>query len=241
MAIRHLLAPALLLAALPLSLPADPPPWAPAHGWRANQGDGGDYEYECERKYKSKKGKYEYKEKCKSKSKSKNKHKSHGRGRDDDDDEYGYARVERDAEDYSQRSAALGIPGGTCNKDVLVGLLGAAGGGFLGSKVGGGDGQLAATAAGTVIGYIVGSSLGRYMDDVDQSCVGQALERASDRQTVAWTGGQRDSRYEVTPTRTYRSDERFCRDYVMDAMVDGRTDTVRGTACRNPDGSWTRI
>jgi len=234
---RHLLAPALaLLVCMPLAAPADPPPWAPAHGWRAERGGGG---YECEYEEKYKKGKYEYKEKCKGKGKDKDKHRRKGRhGHDDDHDR---VRADRDYDDYQRHSAATGIPQGTCNRDVIGGLLGAAGGGFLGSKVGKGDGQLAATAAGTVIGYIIGSSVGRFMDDVDQGCVGQALERAPDRQTVAWTDGRRDSRYEVTPTRTFRNDGRYCRDYVLDAMIDGRADTVRGTACRNPDGSWTRI
>ena len=232
MTIRHLLAASLaLLVALPQAAVADPPPWAPAHGWRAKH-DGDDYE--CEYKKKHKRGKYEYKEKCKTK--RRNKKRRHA-----SDDDRQRVRAERDYEDYRQRSTAMGIPSGTCNKDVLVGLLGAAGGGFLGSKVGKGDGQLAATAAGTVIGYIVGSSLGRYMDEGDQGCVGQALERAPDRQTVAWTDGRSDSRYEITPTRTFRNDGRYCRDFVMDALVDGRPDTVRGTACRNPDGSWTRI
>jgi surface antigen len=224
MAISHLLAASLaLLVALPQAAVADPPPWAPAHGWRAKH-DGGDYE--CEYKEKHKKGKHKHKHKYKEKCKTKGRNKKHRHASDDN---------------YRQRSTAMGIPSGTCNKDVLVGLLGAAGGGYLGSKVGKGDGQLAATAAGTVIGYIIGSSLGRYMDEVDQGCVGQALERAPDRQTVAWTDGRSASRYEVTPTRTFRNDGRYCRDFVMDALVDGRSDTVRGTACRNPDGSWTRI
>ena len=232
MKIRPLVAPvAALLMSLPLAAPADPPPWAPAHGYRAKHGGG----YECEYKEKYKKGKYEYKEKCKSRGRRKGRH-----GHDDDDDHHRVYR-ERDYEDYRHRTSAMGIPQGTCNKDVLGGLIGAAGGGFLGSKVGKGDGQLAATAAGTVIGYIIGSSVGRFMDDVDQSCVGQVLERAADRQTVAWTDGRRDSRYEVTPMRTFRNDGRYCRDFVMDAMIDGRPDTVRGTACRNDDGSWTRI
>jgi len=222
---HHLLtALVMLLFALPGVTAADPPPWAPAHGWRTQ--NGGDDSYECEYKYKSKKGKYEYKEKCKSRKRPRGYHEN--------------VNAERDVELYEQRGSALGIARGACNKEIVLGLLGAAGGGFLGSRVGKGDGQLAATAAGTVFGYLVGSSLGRYMDEADQSCVGQVLERAPDRQTVAWTDAQRDARYEVTPTRTYRNDGRYCRDYVMDAVVDGRPQTVNGTACRNPDGTWTR-
>jgi surface antigen len=222
---RHLQAAlAGLLLGLPLAAPADPPPWAPAHGWRAQHGD--DDGYECESKYKEKKGRYEYREKCK----RKGKHRRRGR----------HEHVDHDVERYEDYGRAVGIASGSCHKEVVGGLIGAAAGGLLGSQVGKGDGRLAATAAGTVLGYIVGSSVGRSMDEVDQGCVGQVLERAPDRQTVAWTDDRRDSRYEVTPTRTYREGERYCRDYVMDAMVDGRPESVTGTACRNPDGTWSR-
>lgn len=135
---------------------------------------------------------------------------------------------------------ALGIRRGTCQREVLGGMLGGAVGGVLGARIGDGEGRLAATAAGAVIGYLVGSAIGRSMDELDEACVGQALERAPDRRTVAWVDRGEQARYELTPTRTFLDGGRTCRDYVIDALVDGRAQRVSGTACRNEDGSWSR-
>ncbi len=177
---------------------ADPPPWAPAHGYRSQHGG-------------------------KAKGKDKHTYRHEGAAR------------------YESTGRALGIPEGTCHRELLGGLLGGAVGGVLGSRVGKGDGQLAATAAGAVAGYIIGAAIGRSMDQVDEACVGQALERAQDRRTVAWVDPDRGARYELTPTRTFQRRGRYCRDFVMDALVDGARREVTGTACRNDDGSWTRV
>jgi surface antigen len=45
----------------------------------------------------------------------------------------------------------------------------------------------------------------------------------------------------VTPTRTYKTAERDCRDFEQTVVVDGQDETVRGTACREPDGTWRAL
>ena len=77
------------------------------------------------------------------------------------------------------------------------------------------------------------------MDQVDQNCVGQALERAETGQTVAWINPETSTRYQVTPIRTYQdSRNRYCREYTTRGTIDGRVEQLYGTACRQPDGSW---
>ena len=74
------------------------------------------------------------------------------------------------------------------------------------------------------------------MDEADRYCTGQVLERANERQTVAWTNPDTRTHYQVTPVKTYESQGRYCREYVTYSEVDGRTQ--HGKACRQPDGSW---
>lgn len=50
-------------------------------------------------------------------------------------------------------------PVASASADVLGGLIGAATGGWVGSHIGDGRGQLAATAAGTLLGYGIGDNL----------------------------------------------------------------------------------
>ncbi len=178
---------------------AEPPPWAPAHGYRAK-----------------------HKAKHKHKHKHKRRH-SHGH-------------------DYDRAALAIpdvGIDLGSCNRDILGGIIGGAAGGIVGSQIGQGDGNTVAIIAGTAIGALIGGAIGRHMDEVDQACVGQALEQAGTGQRVTWHDPDRTTHYAVTPTKTYqRADQRYCREYTAEAIVGNEVKEVYGTACRQADGSW---
>ena len=56
---------------------------------------------------------------------------------------------------------------------------------------------------------------------------------------IAGTGN--NASITVTPTRTYDASSGPCREYTMDATVDGKRDKVQGTACRQPDGTWKSV
>lgn len=132
----------------------------------------------------------------------------------------------------------FGIPIGTCSREAVGAILGGAVGAAVGSRVGAHEDRQLATVTGAVIGVLVGRSIGRSMDDADQACTGQVLERASDRQSVMWRNPDTRVQYQVTPTRTYQRDGRYCREYTTNATVGGSRQTLYGTACRNADGSW---
>jgi len=117
-------------------------------------------------------------------------------------------------------------------------VIGAIAGGVLGNKVGSGSGRVAATIAGTILGGYIGGGLGREMDENDRYRANQALEDAPTNQTTSWSNPDTGHDYAVTPTRTYYSDSRPCREYTTEAWIGGKKQTVYGTACRNDDGSW---
>lgn len=130
---------------------------------------------------------------------------------------------------------------GKCDKATLGAVLGAAAGGAVGSKFGKGDGKILTSVGGAIIGALIGGNIGRAMDQVDQNCVGQVLERAPTGTTVRWQDPDKAADYKVTPTKTYqRSDGRFCREYQTRIVIDGRVENAHGTACRNADGSWEK-
>ena len=187
-----------------------PPPWAPAHGYRGKQGDS----HEGER---------------------------HGDGHHGDD--HGTVVVVAPGPAVVQPPAVyvapFGIDVGRCNREAVGSVLGGALGGLAGSAVGGGHGKTAAIIGGTVIGILVGGSVGRAMDQIDQACVGQVLEHATDGRTVQWKDPDSGVTYNTAPTGTYQDGEgRYCREYQTSAVIGGKTQKVYGTACRQPDGSW---
>jgi len=120
---------------------------------------------------------------------------------------------------------------------VVGGVLG----GLLGAQVGDGSGQLAAAAAGALLGAYLGGNVGRSMDATDRAMTQQTLEAAPTGQHTTWQNPDTGNRYDVTPTRTYQEAGRPCREYTTEAWIDGKRETVRGTACREPDGSWRAI
>jgi surface antigen len=111
-------------------------------------------------------------------------------------------------------------------------------GGVLGHQVGHGAGRTVATIGGAALGAFLGSNIGRKMDRDDQNKAFQALERSPDGRSTSWRNPNNDQIYSVTPTRTYEGGSGPCRDFTTVTEIDGREETVHGTACRQPDGTW---
>ena len=92
--------------------------------------------------------------------------------------------------------------------------------------------------AGTLIGGYIGGQVGRQMDDSDRYRAGQALEATPTNQSTSWRNPDSGTEYKVTPTRTYYDEQQPCREYTTEAWIDGKRETVYGTACRQTDGPW---
>ncbi len=118
-------------------------------------------------------------------------------------------------------------------------IIGGALGGMLGNEIGGGGrGETAAIILGTMVGAAIGGSIGRSMDETDRLRANMALENVRTGVATSWRNPDTNTQYALTPTRTFESSYGPCRDFTVQAMVDGRRDEVTGTACRQPDGSW---
>lgn len=125
---------------------------------------------------------------------------------------------------------------------VFGGLAGAA----IGSQVGHGWGTALAMTAGVVGGALLGQHLGSRLDKADRYEQGQAatnaFESAPSGQTVPWSNPDSGHSGEITPTRTYQqADGTYCREFASKVVIEGETETVYGTACRNPDGTWRTV
>ncbi|MCS3902326.1 surface antigen [Methylohalomonas lacus] len=127
-----------------------------------------------------------------------------------------------------------------CNptKQDIGTVAGAGAGAAVGSQIGDGTGQLAAVAIGTLVGGYIGGSIGKTMDDVDRMKMNQALEKQPTGRASTWENPDTGHNYSVTPTETYQRNDRPCRDYTTEAVIDGQREVVHGTACRESDGRW---
>lgn len=138
-----------------------------------------------------------------------------------------------------------GCSGDGPNKSDAGLAVGAVAGGLLGNTIGKGNGRVAATAIGAVIGGIVGSEVGRSMDQQDRMMAQQAefdaLERGQSGVARQWKNPDNGRYGEVVPSRPYKRNAADCRDYTHKIYMEGQPQVMRGTACRNGDGSWTNV
>lgn len=139
--------------------------------------------------------------------------------------------------------AACG-PEGPSKADTGL-AVGAVAGGILGNQIGSGGGRVAATAIGAVIGGIVGSEIGRSMDQQDRMLAQQAeyeaFERGQSGVVRQWRNPDNGHYGEVIPTRPYKRGMADCRDYTHKVYINGQPQAMRGTACRNADGTWSSV
>ena len=127
-------------------------------------------------------------------------------------------------------------------KQALGGLSGAALGGLLGAQFGAGTGRLATTGAGVLIGGLIGSEIGRSMDETDRIRANQAINESYSApigDSITWNNPGTGNFGAVTPTRdgTSRSGQ-YCRELQQTITVNGRNQQGVGVACQQADGTW---
>lgn len=144
-------------------------------------------------------------------------------------------------------SACAGDPStGTGPKENTGTLVGALAGGLIGSQIGGGTGErVAAGVAGAAIGGLVGNRIGASMDEEDKRRIYaaqmQALDAGASGAPVAWRNPNSGRYGSVVAGPAYDQSGMRCRQYTHTIYINGQPQAARGTACRNPDGSWTPV
>jgi surface antigen len=130
-------------------------------------------------------------------------------------------------------------------KQTVGTIAGGVAGGLVGSQIGSGSGKLVAVGAGTLIGAFLGGQIGASLDETDRLYAEQTYYNALESQPTGYTSSWRNPNSgnygTVTPTRTYVRGGTDCRDYEQTIYVQGRPQTGVGTACRNPDGTWSIV
>lgn len=133
-------------------------------------------------------------------------------------------------------------------RQIGGGLLGAGAGGLAGAALAKNSGsatRAAATGIGAVLGLVVGSEIGRYMDEQDQQRSYGAWDQAARGpvgQPVRWNNPDSGNYGTVVPVRDgYHQSGAYCREFQQTIVVGGRTERAYGTACQQPDGSWRTL
>jgi surface antigen len=119
-------------------------------------------------------------------------------------------------------------------------------GGLVGNAIGGSAGnRFAGTLIGAAVGGLIGNRIGASLDDEDRrrayAAQMQALEAGPSGAPVAWRNPDSGRYGNVVPGPAYQASGGTCRQFTDTIFIDGQPQTERGTACRNPDGTWTAV
>lgn len=128
-------------------------------------------------------------------------------------------------------------------KQTMGAIAGAGLGALAGSQIGGGKGQLAAVAIGTLAGGWFGSEIGKSLDKADQAYAAETVQNSMEsnrtNQTSTWRNPDSGHAGSFTPTSTYQTASgQYCRDFETTVNIDGQTETATGRACRDDAGGW---
>ena len=124
--------------------------------------------------------------------------------------------------------------------------IGAVTGALIGSSFGGGtSGHVAGAVAGAAVGGVLGNAIGASLDARDRqrayAAQMQAIQYGEPGAPVGWRSPDSDRYGTIVPGPPYQSNGLTCREFTHTIYVDARPQTARGTACRNPDGTWTPV
>ena len=124
-------------------------------------------------------------------------------------------------------------------------IVGALAGGLLGNAISRGPQRGPGTAVGAIFGGVLGAAIGNKMTCEDRSYAEDASYRG-------FEAGRPHARYDWRSPRGpygyvevgdyYRGPSGYrCATYTQEIWVEGRPETARGRACRNPDGTWHNV
>jgi len=138
----------------------------------------------------------------------------------------------------------IGCNSSTISTQSVGTAVGAVTGGVVGNQFGGGSGRTIATVIGALAGGVIGNGIGAQLDNNTREAAlaaeYNALETGQPGQPVAWQGSN-GTHGQVVPQQTYQVGSQNCRRYTQTIFIDGAPQQGAGTACRNPDGTWTPL
>ena len=101
------------------------------------------------------------------------------------------------------------------------------------------------TIGAIVLGGVSTSDLGRSLNDIDRQRAAQAehfaLETAEPGRPQSWSNPTTNTGGTVVAGEAYDINQSQCRDYTHTITTSGGEQTLRATACRQPNGIWRSV
>ena len=126
-------------------------------------------------------------------------------------------------------------------------LIGAVGGGiigtYIGTQLGGGQGSLLFLVAGATLGSLTGYAYGDSLIPSDRTrfkdAAKVAMDKIDDGQVYSWVNPETGVAGTITPVRSYYSESnQICREFEATIAVERGVGETKGHACKISDDAW---
>lgn len=143
---------------------------------------------------------------------------------------------------YSIMLSMVACVSNTPKQNKVLGVVaGGAAGGALGAASARGSSSAGLIGIGAIVGALIGASIGTFMENSDKE---KAYAAIATGKSVTWRNPKTKTSYTVMPAANYVTvaGNTACRPFVaMQTTVDGNTQKIYRTACRDSDGRWELI
>ena len=134
----------------------------------------------------------------------------------------------------------------TNDKKVFGQIIGAAVGGYVGSKIGSGGTKDISVILGGATGYILGGNIVEILTKQEREEFNNVIEKSlnftPDNASESWQSNENQNiNGEVIPLNNYKMKNRDCRDFKKVIRKNNEIFEENSSACRNKDGNWEII
>ena len=117
--------------------------------------------------------------------------------------------------------------------------------GGSGSAAAGDRATATAALTNVELGRLIGTKLGAALNDDDRKLAYEAqikaLESGPPGAPMPWRNPASGRYGNIVPGPGYQNSGTYCRQYTHTIYIGGQPQVERGTACRNPDGTWSTV
>ncbi len=131
------------------------------------------------------------------------------------------------------------VASGTCNREEIGAIVGGVIGGAVATRNSSEDNRTVAVIIGAAAGALIGSRIGRALDDADRGCIGHALEIGADGRPVRWTNPTTGVNFVLEPGEGRKMGGKPCRRFTLTSTWGQASEKKSGTACQTRIGVWS--
>jgi surface antigen len=133
------------------------------------------------------------------------------------------------------------VASGSCNREAIGAVVGGVIGATVGAHNSTEENRTVAVIFGTAVGALIGSRIGRALDDSDRGCFGHTLEIGVAGRPVKWSNPSTGVSYSLIPGAGQNVKGKSCRQYSLTATRGKTTEKRQGTACQAAVGTWNLV